>query len=278
MAESVADARPERRGLAAVVQRHPIVAYCVLLAALSWPAQVLLPLAVLAVGPSVCAFVVVGVAEGRPGVRELWGRVLRWRVSGRYYVFAVVALGAYLLGTVYLFTALLYPQQLVPQTATTLLVTALINFPIILVAAGLGEEFGWRGFALTRLQDRHGPLAAALIVGLLWAVWHVPIRTVDAGGVIVTNLVWTIVGITAASCVYAWLFNSTGGSVLLVAILHAGENTWMGAPFILLFDRGSPDFYFFSYVWNAFYVVLAVAIVLLTRGRLGRHASEAALR
>lgn len=262
---------PARRGLAALVRRRPLTTYCVLLAVLSWPVQLVLPPAVVVVGPSVCAFVVVGVAEGRRGVRELWSGVLRWRVPGRYYAFALLALGAYLLGSVLAFTMLADPDRIVPQAASTLLVTALVNLPIQIVLAGLGEEFGWRGFALTRLQERHGPLAAAVVVGLLWAVWHFPLRIAAAGG-ITMNLVWTVVGITAASCVYAWVFNSTGGSIALVAVLHGAENSWMGRPFELLYDPGSPDFYSYVAVWNAAYVVLAVVVVAATRGRLGLRA------
>ncbi|ANY08854.1 CPBP family intramembrane glutamic endopeptidase [Pseudonocardia sp. HH130630-07] len=268
MAEPAGHEHRTRRGPAAVVRRYPLTAYSVLLVALSWPAQLVLPLAVALVGPSVCAFVVVAVAGGRAGVRELWGRVLRWRVPGRYYAFAVAGLGAYLLGTVCAFTALLFPQQLVPRPVTELVLTALLNLPVLFVLVGLGEEFGWRGFVQDRLQHRHGPLAAAVLTGLMWAVWHVPLRIAENGWS-AANLGWTVAGITSAAVVYAWLFNRTGGSVLLVALLHAGENTWMGSPFALLFDPGSPDFLFFVHTWNAFYVVLALLVVVLTRGRLG---------
>ena len=258
--------------LVAAVRRYPLIAYCVLLAAASWPVMVGAPYAVFLVGPSVCAFVVVGITHGRRGVRELWGRVLRWRVPARYYLVALVGLGAYLFATTYTVVLLVRPGQLVGWSLTSALLTSAVNIVPVLVMVGLGEEFGWRGFALPRLQDRHGPLVASLVVGLLWAVWHWPLRIVEGG--VSTDLVWTTVGITAASCLYTWMFNSTGGSVLLVALMHAAENTWVGVPFEVVFDAGSPGFRDAFAVREIAFVVLVVVVVLVTRGRLGlrRHA------
>ncbi|MCO1656504.1 CPBP family intramembrane glutamic endopeptidase [Pseudonocardia humida] len=250
-----------------IVRRHPVVVFCVLLAVVSWPVQVFMPgSAVLTlVGPSVCAFVVTYLAQGREGVRALWRRVLRWRVPVRFYVVALVGLGATVLAVAYAVTAVFFPADLAPPSVPVLLSTP-INFVLIFVLAGLGEEFGWRGFALPRLQERHGSVRASVVVGLLWAVWHYPKILVEYGGPTAT-LAWFTVGVVAASVVYAWLFDATGGSVLLVALMHAAENTWTGLPFREVFSFVPPGFAFFDAVRECTFVLMAVAVVLLAGRR-----------
>ncbi|TCK26611.1 CPBP family intramembrane glutamic endopeptidase [Pseudonocardia endophytica] len=255
---------PERRGLARLIQRRPVIAFCVLLAAASWPVQIVVPGSLLLslVGPSVCAFVVVAIANGRAGAGQLWRRVLRWQVGVGYYLFAVIGLGVYLLVVTYSVGTALFPDQIATPTAA-LAVSIAVNLVLQFVLVGLAEEFGWRGFLLPRFQRRYGPMRAALVVGALWWVWHLPLRVVSGDSSM--RLAWFAVGVLAASVVYAWLFNSAGGSVLLVALLHAGENSWTGVPFQTLFRVSPQDFDVLSAASQIAYVVLALVIVTATR-------------
>lgn len=100
-----------------------------------------------------------------------------------------------------------------------------IVLPILLITVlGAGEEIGWRGYLLPRLQARMGALAASLLLGVIWFAWHLPLFlqggppewTIPARGV------WIISG----AVIYTWLFNNTGGSVLGVTLFHAGTNIW----------------------------------------------------
>ena len=259
------------RGLRAVVRRWPVLAFCLLLAAASWPVQLVIGRSVLLapVGPSVCAFVVVALAEGRSGVRELWGRVLRWRVPLRYHVFALTGLGAGTLAVAYAATAVAFPDRQLAAPSTAVLVSAPINLVAIFVLAGLGEEFGWRGFLQVRLQARRpgpgGPARAALLVGALFAAWHVPLIVVEQDGV-TTALLWFTAGTVGISLVYAWLFARTGGSVLLVAMMHAGQNTWTGLLYQDVFSFAPA---FFDAVVQVTAVGAGVLTLVLTCGRLG---------
>ncbi len=92
-------------------------------------------------------------------------------------------------------------------------IAALIVFPI-------GEEFGWRGVALPRLQRRYSRLTAALVVGVGWAVWHIPMLII--AGSTVTVFAISAVSLVALSIFCTWLFNHTQESLLLAILAHAG--------------------------------------------------------
>ncbi len=84
------------------------------------------------------------------------------------------------------------------------------------------EEIGWRGFALSHLQKRHNALIATLIVGVLWGLWHLPLVFL-AGSMSEYPFLWFTI-IVANAFIYTWIYNSTKGSILLVALFHASEN------------------------------------------------------
>ncbi|MEP7358532.1 MAG: CPBP family intramembrane glutamic endopeptidase, partial [Anaerolineales bacterium] len=97
-------------------------------------------------------------------------------------------------------------------------------FLLWLLTFGLGEEVGWRGFALPRLQRDHSALTATLSLGLIWALWHLPAffyrETYMAMG-LAAGLPLLLLSILSASLVFTWLFNSTRGSLLIVILFHA---------------------------------------------------------
>lgn len=147
--------------------------------------------------------------------------------------------------------------------------TYLAWFVVVLIIGGpLLEEGGWRGFALPRLQPLHGPLVGTLILGLLWALWHLPEFFVPSwaegsGGSGFLDIVKFVVAAIAFAIVITWVFNNTKGSVLMAILVHVSINTFTG-PMGTLF---SP-----SEVSNSILLsfgVLALLIVVVTRGRLG---------
>jgi membrane protease YdiL (CAAX protease family) len=96
-------------------------------------------------------------------------------------------------------------------------------FTVIL--SNTGEEIGWRGFALPHLQKRYNALAASLIVGLLWSLWHLPLVFLTGNPMAQSPSIWFI-SIVAVAFIYTWLYNSTQGSILLLALLHVSENLY----------------------------------------------------
>jgi membrane protease YdiL (CAAX protease family) len=108
-------------------------------------------------------------------------------------------------------------------------VGALIAVPVtvlVVVALAYGEEAGWRGYLLPRLQERWSALTATLLIGIVWFLWHVPLLFLpgDQNGAMPIPLLAAFV--LSSAVLYTWLYNNTGGSVLAVTLLHGGFNVW----------------------------------------------------
>jgi membrane protease YdiL (CAAX protease family) len=221
------------------ISRHPVASFFLLAYAISWTGflpTILgidqgfggLNLLVAQFGPAVAGGLVLWYTGG--SLREWAGRIVRWRVPLRWWL-ATLAIPVVVFGTTSAGFALLgYEPELsrLPDPLTAFLPT-LVGLSLL---AGLGEEPGWRGFGLPRLQERHGPLGATLLLGTVWALWHLPVFFVDprsAHGITdPVVLGWTVlltaVGIVLYSFFYTWVYNHTG-SVLLMMVLHGGFNT-----------------------------------------------------
>ena len=94
------------------------------------------------------------------------------------------------------------------------------------LGANVWEEAGWRAYALRRLEDVMKPWIAAVVVGVLWAGWHVPLFFSDWSGMVPIPFGWWAVRIMATSVIMTWIYNRTGGSVWAVTLFHAGSNVW----------------------------------------------------
>jgi membrane protease YdiL (CAAX protease family) len=174
-------------------------------------------------GPAVSAILVSLLIGGRPAVRTLLGQIGRWRVHWKWYVAAGLAFPALLLASAGIYSLLpgAEPLPIVEVTAGSL-----IAVMIIMTISVLGEEIGWRGFALPRLQLRRSALVSSLILGTIWTVWHLPFWTVlgeqDTFGPGYWLMSWAF--ITAGSIYITWLMNNTGNSLLMVLLFHWGYN------------------------------------------------------
>ena len=177
-------------------------------------------------GPLFAALLLTWMTGGRGALRDLGARLIRWRVAWPWYVIAFCWEAVHLLtmsGLVGLVTGRL-PEM--PDVYP--LVAAPLIFAIIFITAGLAEEVGWRGYALPRLQERWSPLTASLILGLVWALWHLPgafLPDTAHTGRSAGEWLWYIAGTTAFTVIITWVFNHTSGSVLLTMLLHTASNT-----------------------------------------------------
>lgn len=172
-------------------------------------------------GPLVAAVVVVGVTEGVAGYRAWGARMLRWRVGWVWWVVAI--------GTPLAVLAVAAAANVVVWGAPAPVLAALPWSSIALVAAlrlvnpldgPFGEEPGWRGYALPELQARRSPLAAGLVLAPIVALWHVPLVTTGQLAPVGIPITFAI------TLVYVWLFNRTGGSVLLTVAFHIAQGTF----------------------------------------------------
>ena len=173
--------------------------------------------------PTFAALLVAWLVPGSDGVRALLRPALRWRVSPAWYA---LAFGGPIV--IFLVAVAIHIAAGGTPSASWLAIPGASDLAFLvgaLVAGSFGEEVGWRGFAQPRLQGRYTPLVASVIVGSIWATWHVwPIITPGGGGITLLIAVETYVRLISTSVIYAWILNATGGSLLLVMLAHAGHN------------------------------------------------------
>ncbi len=227
----------------ALVGKHPLAIFFPLAIGISWSVGV--PLAVtaasragrpsmpfslhylVAYGPMIAAFLLTWVEDGRAGIRELLARILKWRVRPLWWLVAaspLIALGFLAIGD-RLFQGqwmdfdLLGRVQFLPDLGWGALILWVFTF-------GFGEEIGWRGYALPRLQKGRSALSATLILSLFLALWHVPafFYLYDP-----SILVAWLIGMVAGAVVFTWLYNSSRGSILMVALWHGAFNFISGS-------------------------------------------------
>jgi uncharacterized protein len=169
------------------------------------------------VGPALAAVIVSQVAHGKTGVQDLLKGLLRWRVGLVWYLVAVLS-PVVLLTVAQVLTKLLGLPVVIAVSQV-----ALPPYVIFVgFLANICEEIGWRGFALARFQQRHNALLATLIVGTLWALWHLPL--IFLAGPMADNPSLWFISIVAQAFIYTWIYNSTKGSILLVALFHGSLN------------------------------------------------------
>jgi membrane protease YdiL (CAAX protease family) len=245
------------------MKRHPLLAFFALTFGLTWglgacfalfPAQltavfgkvsVTNPLFILAVyAPSISAIVVTGLIDGRAGVTRLLGGFLRWRIGIRWYLAIFVGIPmlsaiAMLLSAALARTPLnvdhWYQLFLLGPTGHEIVNAAGVGgvwsvIPAILGSfladpGPLGEELGWRGFALPRLLKDRSALSAGVILGIIWGGWHLPAFLI--GGTPQNNMFFPLfmVGAVALSVLMTWAFKGTSGSILVAVLIHWGFNT-----------------------------------------------------
>jgi membrane protease YdiL (CAAX protease family) len=281
--------------LSHIMRRYPLFFYFLLALGFTWAYEltfyrvlltpgfslrgVLLDLG-FTLGPTLAAFLMTALTQGRAGILQLLRRYVLWRVGLRWYLLVFLRVPALLLIAVLPLPGAPYALRL---PALSFWPTYLLLYLLFLVFEGpLGEEPGWRGFALPRLQQRSGPLLGTFLLGLLWGLWHLPlffipgtdhyaITVVGTGFIghlvpLCVFVIWTI----ALSIIISWVFNNTRGSLLLAMLLHASINA---APFVLLpalFPSPSVSA-LFGLSWLLVWVVVALFVIAATRGRLSYH-------
>ena len=243
------------------VKRHPLVVFFVLAYALSWWPSILYaldlsPQPIVGFGPFLAALIVLAATRGKSGVVALLRRMVRWRVAPVWYAVALLLPVMITVGATVL-NVLLGAQA--PSSVELGGWMGLFPlFALLLLVPGIGgawEEPGWRGYALPQLQVGRSALLASLILGVLWAFWHLPLMVV--GEVNWSDLVLVI----AVSVVLTWVFNNSNGSVLIVMLLHAMNNTISGSFFSPMFSGADSvrQSWLLAALWWAVAIVVVVA-------------------
>jgi len=188
-------------------------------------------------GPSIAAIAVVKSVGGWNGLRGWLVRCLQWRIGWPWLAIAFFLPLAVMALAAAAHVALGGTMASSPASGHVLLAVA--NFLLVLLLGGpLGEEFGWRGYALPALQERYSWRVASLILGAVWSVWHLPLfyiaDTVQSHIPFALFMLSTL----ALSILFAWLFNRTGESVLPALVLHTAVNAWSWVIPIMVMREG----------------------------------------
>jgi membrane protease YdiL (CAAX protease family) len=234
-----------------------------------------------AVGLAISAFVATALADGRDGVRDLRRRTFRFRVQPIWYAVALVLLPAAALGAAVVVTGGDPVIRLAtnPGTIVAIVVGAVVAFALV----NWWEETAWTGFALERLQGQMGPIGASVVTTWLQALVHVPLvfvaDGVTVGRVPADHIPFYLVALFVlpipVRLVLTWVYNASGRSLPIVGLYHAGLGVATGVAFLPVLAPGIAPV-----VAYAGFAVLAVIVLVATRGRLGlaRPATDATTR
>jgi uncharacterized protein len=231
--------------LAQLFTRYPIVVGFILMFVLTWPLDLglaaqsrgLLPFHIppilglfVGYGFVAASLMMSGIVSGKAGITALLRRLLIWRVGLPWYgvvLFGFAAINLLAIGIHVLLGGAMpdfaqpFARQLIgPSLNLWLGALAFLLYQVL----SNGEEFGWRGYALPRLQARYSALAASLMIGVIWAVWHLP-KFLTAGDAHDYSFWFFALQIIATAILYTWVSNNTRGSLLIALLFHAAGNT-----------------------------------------------------
>lgn len=206
-------------------------------------------------GPLLSAAVVTYWTGG--SLRTWFSQVLKWRVPGKWWLaafFIPIILYAVMAGV-----HIVLGGQLNWSEASLLSLPG--AFLTIFLWGGGNEELGWRGFALPRLQERYNAFLSSIIIGVVWTIWHAPPGVIELGFVDwAVDLPFYMLSVTGISFVATWLYNNTGGSVLLTMIFHASVNSAQSLyPIENMFSRTG------EYARAIAWILLVIALVVIPK-------------
>jgi len=230
--EALSSRSPRTGRVRALVQRYPTTVFVVLAFLITWAVwvpNVLAPHSFAGTlapfwtyGPAAAAVIV---AATMGGLRDLGARLMRWRVGWLWYAIVLLGPAAFYAVVAALHAGFGWSGELGQPNALRVGLASLVPFFLLLaVTDGLGEETGWRGFALPRLLERTGRLPASLAIGLVWALWHLPLFWTAGRPLYGEPFVIMLVELPAMSVLYTWVLQHTAGSTLLAVFFHASWN------------------------------------------------------
>ena len=232
------------------IARHPLAYYFVLANLLSWMTWAPLAAAGLGwttihpspylhlvggLGPLVAALIVTAACDGRAGLARVVEMCVAWRGRLAWIAFAVAAPALLFVGSVAALHVVGQDHVVWADLGKSVEYPALsrgMYWGANILCYGFGEEVGWRGFALPRLQARRSALTSSLLIGGAWAVWHLPLFAFASGlsSMGVGGVMGWLFSIVTGSILMTWLFNTSRGSLLAVALFHGVLDIVMTSP------------------------------------------------
>ncbi len=250
------------------IKQRALAIFCTLTIALSFAATLLpLPTEVIPVVmvfiPALMAICLTALSEGKTGVRLLLSKLVQWRISIKWVIIALalafavrltmslIALGLGIISTI----------QLRPGGPASYILLAVIFFIF-----AIPEELGWRGYALPKLLERRSPLAAGLIVGVLWGSLHLALLLPGMMNEGAPPLA-TLLALVGGSVLFTWLYVNNNGNIILTTLFHAAQSF-----FVIVNEGIAPE----QQMWllAAVYLAAALIVVMVTGPRLTRNSVD----
>ena len=268
------------------VGKHPVGTFCLLAYAITWSVWApisygyvsgsleLTPLVVTiymlgSFGPLLSAAIVTALIGG--SLRAWFAQALKWRVSVKWWLAAFFV-------PIILYGIMAAIHMLIGGTFNVAKVAPLLALPggflSVFLWGGGNEELGWRGFALPRLQERYTPFRASLIIGVVWTLWHAPPGIIELGLIPwALDLPFYMITVTGISVVATWLYNKSGGSVLMTMVFHASVNVTQSLyPVEGMFTRTG------EFARVIAWVILVIGLIFLPQSAFFRRKSAGNLR
>ena len=265
--------------MTALIKKYSFITFLILTVLISWFPWYTGDSGFFVFGPSIAGVVVVILTKGKDGMEKLTKSALHGKVGIRWWGVALlisgfiglisVALNIFLGGELPSFRFFREEWYLIP-----------VFFLFTLIGGPLGEEFGWRGFALPKLQNKWGAMPASIMLGIIWALWHLPLFFQEGSIHIQMGfklLPYYVLGQIALTIIMTWVYNKTGGSLLLGGIiLHNADNLWATLLFTSetmtsAFEGGTqaqfdPQLYILATLVG---VITAIILAFATKWKLG---------
>lgn len=214
--------------------------------------------------PAVVAVALTLYSEGRVGAARLLARIGTWQVGAHLYVFAIGYMAATKLVAALIHRVAIGAWPSLGDTPVPVMLVAIL-FSTWVQA---GEEVGWRGYALPRLATHLGLGGASIVLGVIWAFWHLPLFFLEGSGSDTQSFPIYVLHVTALSVAMSWLYWKTEGSLLLVMLMHAAVNNTAGiVPAAAAHAVDPMSFDGTVVAWGAAGVSAVVAVWLLVRMR-----------
>jgi uncharacterized protein len=210
--------------------------------------------------PTLATVIVIGLIQGRGGIRALFRKLLIARVGFRWHIFAIFGMAATSIAAILLGNQLGSAPALpiISKEASATPIALPLTTAILFIITGIlnGEELAWRGFALPRLQSKYNALISSLILSAPWTLFHLPLffdLNMNMGA-----FASFAIRIAATTILFTWMLNNTRGSVLLAYMLHAAGNTWTR---IFSID---PSYHFQDWMITVVTVILAIVVTVIS--------------
>lgn len=212
--------------------------------------------------PSIMAIIFTGYYDGVNGIKKMLDKLIIWKVNPFFYafIFLYTALSIYLPTLICSIIGINYKINIsnhISNFQLTSPITTIVGFLAVMIFGGpIGEEIGWRGFALPKLQSKLNPIVSSIILGAIWASWHIPMFYFHVSGYDISFISYLLETIWL-TILFTWVYNNTKGSLLMVILYHSFDNFIMA----ICFNDFMSKFNMYSII---FWLIRLVVLLYIT--------------